>query len=56
MNEKIIVGKTIKNIEVDGCMVFITFTDDYIFYYSASDGGYSSWEIYKNRKPYEEEE
>ena len=48
------IGKTIKNIEVDGGRVFIEFTDGYIFDYWASDGGYSTWGIYKNRKQYEE--
>lgn len=36
VSEKIMIGKTIKNIEVDGGVVFVEFTDGYIFRYDAS--------------------
>lgn len=48
MDEKILVGKTIAKIEVDGFDVNIVFTDGTVFKYESSDGGYSCWNIYKN--------
>ena len=39
------VGKTIQEISVDGYGVELIFTDGTSFIYSASDGGYSSWDI-----------
>lgn len=44
-DERILIGKTIKEIYVDGFEVDITFTDGYHFTYGASDGGYSSYSI-----------
>ena len=46
MNEQDLKGKTIKYIRVDGFEVYIEFEDGTIFEYEASDGGYSSWEVY----------
>lgn len=40
-----LVGKTIKEISVNGFGVYIFFTDGMVFSYGASDGGYSSWDI-----------
>ena len=48
MDEKILVGKTIAKIDVDGFDVNIVFTDGTVFEYESSDGGYSCWNIYKN--------
>ena len=45
-----LVGKTIKSIEVDGFGVCIHTTDGIVLDYSASDGGYSSWDITKEGK------
>lgn len=50
MNDKysaspsILVGKTIKSIEVTPFRVTIETQDGYEFIYYPSDGGYSSWE------------
>lgn len=38
-------GKTIKRADVTGHGVNIVFEDGTIFDYSASDGGYSCWDI-----------
>lgn len=38
-------GKTIKTADVDGFEVEITFTDGSVFYYDASDGGYSNYSL-----------
>ena len=46
MDEKDLVGKTIKEFIVDGYGVMITFNDETEFIYSASDAGYSTWGIY----------
>lgn len=43
-NPSILVGKTIKSIEVTGFRVEIETQDGYEFIYYPSDGGYSSWE------------
>lgn len=48
MNEKDLIGKTIKSIEVDGYGIEMRFTDGTVFVYSASDGGYSCWDITKD--------
>lgn len=45
MDEKSLIGKEIKEIEVDGYQVYIKFTDNTILDYSASDAGYSAWTI-----------
>lgn len=47
MEDKDLIGKTIKSIDVDGFGVDIVFTDGTVFVYSPSDGGYSSWDIVK---------
>lgn len=56
MDEQILVGKTVAKIEVDGFDVEITFTDGTVFWYSASDGGYSNWDIYKSNDHAQDEE
>lgn len=38
-------GKTIKTASVDGFEVEIVFTDGSVFYYDASDGGYSNYSL-----------
>ena len=48
MDEKDLIGKTIKTIDVDGFSAEILFTDGTKFVYDASDGGYSYWEILKD--------
>ena len=45
MNEQDLIGETIKSINVDGFGIEIVFESGTTFTYSASDGGYSSWEI-----------
>lgn len=45
MNEQDLIGETIKSIDVDGFGIEIVFESGKTFTYSASDGGYSSWEI-----------
>ena len=47
MNEKDLIGKTIEKIDIDGYGVEIHFTDGTELVYSASDGGYSIWDILK---------
>lgn len=39
-------GKTIKEANIDGYGVYIKFTDGVELDYSASEGGYSTWDIY----------
>ena len=48
MNETDLIGKTVKEVFVDGFGVNIIFTDGTELVYSASDGGYSSWDILEN--------
>lgn len=43
----ILIGKTIKAIVVTGYNVEIETEDGFKFNYDASDGGYSSWDCYK---------
>lgn len=43
----ILIGKTIKSIVVTGYNVEIEAEDGFKFNYDASDGGYSSWDCYK---------
>lgn len=46
--EKIVnkmIGKTIKNVDLDGFGMTIDFTDGTQFNFDASDGGYSEYEI-----------
>ena len=38
-------GKTVKEAEVDGFGIRMVFTDGAVFEYSASDGGYSQYEL-----------
>ena len=45
--EKFLLGKEIVKAEVDGNGIKLTFDNDYVFDYDASDGGGSCWEIYK---------
>ena len=45
MDEKDLIGKTVKDAFIDGFGVNIIFTDGTELVYSASDGGYSSWDI-----------
>lgn len=40
-----LIGKTIKEAEVDGFGIRIVFTNGAVFEYSASDGGYSQYEL-----------
>ena len=40
---KFLVGKTIKDVEIDGFCFNITFTDNSSIEYHASDGGASFW-------------
>lgn len=42
---KFLIGKTIKDVEINGFCFNITFTDNSKIDYDASDGGYSSWEM-----------
>lgn len=50
MDEKDLIGKTIENIEIDGYGIEMRFTDGTVFEYSASDGGYSCWDISKGSR------
>jgi len=45
MEENDLIGKTIKEISVDGFGIEIIFTDGTRFYYAASYCGCSSWDI-----------
>ncbi len=47
MSEKVLIGKTITKINIDGYGIFMTVDDGTALYYDASDGGYSLYEIYK---------
>ena len=42
--EEIIATKPIKEVEITGFGLYITFKDGSQFEYNASDGGYSSWD------------
>lgn len=42
---KFLIGKTIKDVEINGFCFNITFTDNSKIEYNASDAGYSSWGI-----------
>ena len=42
---EMLIGKTIKEIEVDGDGIYLKTTDGIVLAYVSSDGGYSSWEI-----------
>ena len=42
---EILIGKTIKEIEVSGYGIYLKTTDGIVLDYSSSDGGYSCWEI-----------
>ena len=47
MKEKaVLIGKTIKNLSVDGYGLILIFEDDSAFAYNASDGGMSSYDYY----------
>jgi len=47
MITKELIGKTITFADVDGSIVHLKFDDGSEFYYEATDGGYSCWEITK---------
>ena len=47
MDEQDIVGKTVEYAEISGFGVLIRFTDGTTLDFNASDGGYSTFEIYK---------
>jgi hypothetical protein len=40
-----LIGKTIKDVQIDGYCFVLKFTDNSRIEYYASDGGYSSWSI-----------
>ena len=46
MNEADFIGKTITELKINGHCIFLTVKDGTTLYYDASDGGYSTWEIY----------
>lgn len=46
MDENMLIGKKIKEIEVNGFEIHLVTEDGIVLDYSASDGGYSNWEIY----------
>ena len=48
MDEQDLINKTIEKIDIDGFGIEIRFTDGTEFVYSASDGGYSCWDISKD--------
>lgn len=45
--EKRLVGKTIESVELSGSEVYLYFTDGSRFEYDASDGGYSTYNLYE---------
>lgn len=47
MNAKDLINKTISDITINGYEVTITTKDGLVLQYGASDGGYSTWEIFK---------
>lgn len=47
MTEKDMIGKRIEKIEVNGYVVRIVLEDGTCLDYMSSDGGYSSWNVYK---------
>lgn len=42
INERLI-GRTIVKADVDGCGIELTLDDGSVFFYNASDGGYSTY-------------
>ena len=48
MDEKDLIGKKIKDVEVNGFEVIILTEDGIALNYKASDGGYSCYEILQN--------
>lgn len=46
INEQLI-GKTIIKADIDGYGIELTFDDESVFVYGASDGGYSSYDFYE---------
>lgn len=50
MDEKDLIGKTVKEASIDGFGVCIIFTDGTELVYSASDGGYSSWDVLDSKE------
>lgn len=47
MNEPKLLGKVIKEIDLCGNGITLITEDGYYLEYNSSDGGYSSWEVYK---------
>lgn len=47
MDELELLGKVIKEIELDGNGIMLVTEDGYCLDYYSSDGGYSSWNLYK---------
>lgn len=52
---EILIGKTIKEIEVSGYGIYLKTTDGIVLDYSSSDGGYSCWGIGSGDEEEEEE-
>ena len=48
MTKSELLGKVIKEINLDGNGIWLMTEDGYCLDYSSSDGGYSSWELSKN--------
>lgn len=48
MDEKVLIGKKIKDVKVNGFEVIILTEDGVALNYKASDGGYSGYEILQN--------
>lgn len=53
---KFLIGKTIKEVEIDGFCFNIKFTDNSEIEYEASDGGYSTWDTKEALKEAEDVE
>lgn len=49
-------GKAIKDAYVTGCGIILWFTDGSVFDYEATDGGYSTFEVYDSEEEWESEE
>ena len=47
--EKMMIGKTITDVQINGFGITITLDDGYTLDYDASDGGYSTWELCKGK-------
>ena len=51
-----LVGRTIETAEVDGHGIRIYFRDGSVFSYEATDGGYSTYDLYESMEEYLEDE